>query len=151
MEGCLSRKNMQGTGILMGSFRTLDIEELVASHMGCLVFLPLLVSQANMRELISNKTIGTCFSCQNGAICSATLRSSNLYTRQIPPQWVAGFSSTKLLVTFTTRMIGPTVVPLMVMTSFLLKSNSSFTSRWKEKQCGLRRCHNCQNAEKQSN
>lgn len=58
---------MQGSGSLMGSFRTPDIEELVASHMGCLGFLPLLLSQANMSELISNKMIVTRFSCQNGA------------------------------------------------------------------------------------
>lgn len=64
----LGRKNMQGSGSLMGSFRTPDIEELVALHMGCLGFLPpILLSQANMSELISNKTIGTRFSCQNGA------------------------------------------------------------------------------------
>lgn len=43
---------MQGICILMGSFRTLDIEKLVASHVECLLFLPLdLPSQANLREL----------------------------------------------------------------------------------------------------
>lgn len=53
MEGYMSGKNMQDTCILMGSFRTLDTEELVALHVLRLLFLPLDLpsSQANSREL----------------------------------------------------------------------------------------------------
>jgi len=51
-EGYTSEKNMQDTCILMGSIQTLDIKDLVASHVMCLLFLTrVLPSQANLRDL----------------------------------------------------------------------------------------------------